>query len=302
MSQQSHSKIIDLVNKRWKILELLSRGPHASKDIADKLGKSKPWTSTQLALLYTSGIVTFEQKGDKRYKYNALTRTGRQLYTGLSKTMEDLKEKGTLDPKEVDLLLRYLRSVTENNQGKKIPISEKGLKKIAKDMQSLTVNYILPTHEKLMQFLADNFDDPQYAAVHEELVNSIYNIINDSGDNRTLLAENEAFIAKLEQGIDDDKNASVLIDIFSRLLPGSRGSQALLTLYQQTFGKNKDITGKLRGVLIERDLKNRIRVKEFLYQVLTSNDALFDLADREIQALGTNREGIVRSGHFVVTG
>jgi hypothetical protein len=222
--------------------------------------------------------------------------------------MDELFQKRIVDTKEVDLILRYLNSFTEKHAGKRVTITDKGQKKIAEDLQRLSLNYIMPKHPKLIKFLSDNFANPQYAAIQDEIVTSLYYITRYSSDNKELLAEKEDFNTILETTIEAQEATSpyirsLLVDILTHL-PERNSTDTLMRLYRTTLGRNQDLTSKIRDILIDRNPENRIKLKEFLFQVLNTNDELFDAANHEIQALGKHayRGNHASQGRFVVTG
>lgn len=74
---------VNLVGKRWDIIEKLSERSYYVSELASELGRKVPQASVYLQELLDGGIVAFEQRGGDRRKYYSLSDKGFRIYRAL---------------------------------------------------------------------------------------------------------------------------------------------------------------------------------------------------------------------------
>ncbi|TET19532.1 transcriptional regulator [Candidatus Bathyarchaeota archaeon] len=101
------AKMVELIGKRWDILEKLSKKKYYASKLAEELGKSPPEISKNLKELEKNGLVRREQKEGERLKYCYLTDYAKKILTSINQVAQ-LKPETKLEKWQINELLNIL--------------------------------------------------------------------------------------------------------------------------------------------------------------------------------------------------
>jgi DNA-binding MarR family transcriptional regulator len=96
---------IELVGKRWDIIEKLSERSYYVSELASELGRKVPQASVYLQELLDEGLVTFEQRGGDRRKYYRLSGKGSRIYRALVEATSTRDEEPGFEDWKVEEIL-----------------------------------------------------------------------------------------------------------------------------------------------------------------------------------------------------
>lgn len=100
--------MIELMGRRWNILEKLSKRKYYASKLAKELGKSPPEISKNLKELEKNGLVRREQKEGERLKYCYITDYAKNFVIAITQVTQS-KPKENLEKWQIDELLNILK-------------------------------------------------------------------------------------------------------------------------------------------------------------------------------------------------
>jgi len=101
------AELIELMGRRWNILEKLSKRKYYASRLAKELGKSPPEISKNLKELEKNGLVRREQKEGERLKYCYITDYAKKILTSINQVAQ-LKPETKLEKWQINELLNIL--------------------------------------------------------------------------------------------------------------------------------------------------------------------------------------------------
>lgn len=266
------AETVELMGRRWNILEKLHQRKYYVTELAEELGKTTPGVSTDLKDLIKRGLVEFEQREGDRRKYCSLTARGKEIFSAILMATQPREkpkpeEKELASTEEIDFYLNKIDA----------PSNEEILKMAAEEFMILCGEYIVTHHKRVLPFLSEKLTDPKYEIVRLNLLHSLSRIIKDARDREDLseiklkfeeplkeLATNTA----LEQTSEGSALRLCAIQTLLDILGRENAFKELINLYTEGVRNESELTKSLMSTLVSRYPENRIEVRKALFEML----------------------------------
>lgn len=268
------AETVELMGRRWSILEKLNQRKYYVTELAEELGKTTPGVSADLKDLIKRGLVEFEQREGDRRKYCGLTARGKEIFSAILMATQPREkpkpeEKELASTKDIDFYLNMIDN----------PSNEEILKMATEEFMILCGEYIVTHHKRVLPFLKEKLTDPKYRIVRLNLLHSVHLIVQNTRDEKILSEINLRFKKMLEELASDatleqssegsDLRYTAAINILPNIMKGEEGFKKLMEIYQNMISEGSQLTHAMRSTVLSKYPEKRGEVRKALFEMLT---------------------------------
>jgi DNA-binding MarR family transcriptional regulator len=205
---------VQLLGRRWSIVEILCNKKSYVTELARELGKSKPEICKYLRELEKNGLLEHEQKAGERVKNYYASEYAKKIFAAVTKAVRELESK----PKKIEewRIDEYLNVLEDENLSGDLRLSySSGLHRVCSENPRDVIR-----NERVKLLFEKVFTEPFHDKITEDLCRSVsstlpYALQDDAGRQWVLSRMYPVLIENVEKG--DEKTRTWTISQLGKI-------------------------------------------------------------------------------------